>query len=311
MSPLNPPVVITIQGTTASGKSDFALQLAEHLNTEIISADSRQIYKYMDIGTAKATREEQEKVKHHLIDIITPDQPYNAGRFTRDTEKIIEELNNSGQIPIIAGGTGFYIKALLEGLATIPEIPQQTNQEIIEEHSSKSDKQLHEYLKSFDPLSANRIDHQDRQKMLRAICVYQYAGKPISFFWQKKQIRREFRTYEILIIKPRELIYEKINQRVDKMLELGLIKEIELLLRLGYKEGDPGMKSVGYQELIPYFLREAELDKCIELVKQHTRNYAKRQVTWLNKYQFDLTLGQISINFLPVLKGIKESLRST
>ena len=182
--------IITIQGTTASGKSSLALQLALHLKTEIISADSRQVYKFMDIGTAKPSLLERKQVKHHLIDIITPEQTYNAGRFARDAEKLITKLNHIEKYPLVVGGTGFYIKALLEGLAEIPDIPPQQKQAIFAAHDQKSNKELHDYLASCDPESAARINYQDRQKMLRAVSVYQFTGKPISDYWQGKHQKK-------------------------------------------------------------------------------------------------------------------------
>jgi tRNA dimethylallyltransferase len=310
--PVNKPLkIITIQGTTASGKSSLALLLAHQLNTEIISADSRQIYKYMDIGTAKPSLQEQNRIRHHLIDIIFPDQTYNAGRFARDAEKLITQLNAGGKYPLVVGGTGFYIKALLDGLAAIPDIPLQKKEEIAAEHDQKSDKELHEYLASFDPVSATRINHQDRQKLLRAVSVYQFTGKPISAYWQEKHQKLAIQSYNILINRPRQEIYDRIDRRVELMLEKGLLNEIQFLLDKGYTANDPGLRSVGYQELIPYFTEKADLPECVELVKQHTRNYAKRQITWLKKCQFDLTLERTNINFLQVLELITEFLRST
>ncbi len=310
MSSDTPLTAIIVQGTTATGKSALALKLAELNDSEIISADSRQIYKYMDIGTAKPSPQEQEKIKHHLIDIVTPDEFYNAGRFARDAEQIIKDLNHSGIIPVITGGTGFYIKALLEGLAAIPEIPLKNKQAIESEHSSKTNLQLHEYLRTFDPDSAERINHQDRQKLLRAISVYQYTGNPISSYWQREQRRIPINCFKILIERPRQEIYERIDKRVDLMLEMGLLEEVEFLIKKGYQKNDPGMRSVGYQELLPYFLENKDLGICIDLIKQHTRNYAKRQITWLKKYQFDLTLDQTDIKFSQVLKAVRKTLRS-
>lgn len=300
------PKIITIQGTTASGKSALAIQLAEQLGTEIISADSRQVYKFMDIGTAKPSREERHRVKHHLIDIITPDETYNAGRFARAARQLIIQLNQTGKCPIVTGGTGFYIKALLEGLAAIPDIPLDRQREIAAQHEQKSPKELHTYLATFDPLAAAGIKYQDRQKLLRAISVYEFTGKPISKYWQHEPLQNPIAAFNILIQRPRQEIYDRINKRVDLMLELGLLNEVKSLLDKGYKAEDPGMRSVGYQELIPYFTDNSDLQKCIDLVKQHTRNYAKRQITWLKKCQFDLTLETINITFLQVLRDFTD-----
>jgi tRNA dimethylallyltransferase len=303
--------VATIQGATASGKSNFALELAQSLNTEIISADSRQIYKFMDIGTAKPSLQDRKKVQHHLIDIITPDQYYNAGKFARAAGSIASGLNDKGKIPLIVGGTGFYIKSLLEGLAVIPEIPGNIKKDLIKKHQEKNNQQLYDYLTSVDPAAASRINFQDRQKLLRAISVYEFTGQPISSYWQQQKPETNVHSYNILITRDRELLYRKIEERIDRMLESGLLNEIEDLLNKGYKKKDPGMRSVGYQEFIPYFQKGADLKQCLELAKQHTRNYAKRQLTWLKKIEFDLTLDASSINFSQIFRDIEDSLRRT
>lgn len=303
--------VATIQGATASGKSNFALELARYLNTEIISADSRQIYKFMDIGTAKPSPQDRKKVQHHLIDIITPDQYYNAGKFARAARSIICGLNDEGKIPLIVGGTGFYIKSLLEGLAIIPEIPGNIKKDLIKKHQEKNNQQLYDYLTSVDPAAASRINVQDRQKLLRAISVYEFTGQPISHYWQKQKSETGLQSYNILMSRDREILYRKIDERLDKMIESGLLNEIEDLLNRGYKEDDPGLRSVGYQEFIPYLQKGTDLKQCLELAKQHTRNYAKRQLTWLKKIEFDLTLDASSINFSQIYKDIGDSLRRT
>jgi len=303
--------VATIQGPTASGKSNFALQLAQYLNTEIISADSRQIYKFMDIGTAKPSLEDRKKVKHHLIDIITPAEYYNAGKFSRAASSIASQLNDMGKIPLIVGGTGFYIKSLLEGLALIPEIPGKIKRDLIKKHQEKTEQQLYDYLTSVDPVAATKINVRDRQKILRAVSVYEFTGQPISYYWQQQTPTKSIYSCNILIRRDRELLYRKIDERLDKMIESGLLNEIEDLLNRGYKEDDPGMRSVGYQEFIPHLLKGTELKQCLELAKQHTRNYAKRQLTWLKKIEFDLTLDASSINFSQIYTEISEFLRRT
>lgn len=304
MTKRSPFSIITIQGPTASGKSSFAMQLAEELNTEIISADSRQVYKLMDIGTAKPSIQEQKRIKHHLIDIVYPDEYYNAGRFSKEAETIIRDLNSQKKIPLIVGGTGFYIKALQEGLAAIPEIPAEFRDSSQKKYSNLPDLELHKYLASLDPVSSQRIKYQDRQKLLRAISVYEYTGKPISTYWQSDYPVQKFNSLNILITEEREKLYTRINTRIDEMIRSGLLNEVEFLLSKGYTKADPGMKTVGYQEFISHFENKSELAGCIDLAKQHTRNYAKRQFTWLKKCEFDLTLQQNSINFSKILKVI-------
>jgi len=301
--------VITIQGPTASGKSKLALELAEQLGTEIISADSRQVYKHLDIGTAKPDLEERKRVKHHLIDIVDPHEEYNAGKFCRDAEAITKKLNSKGKIPLIVGGTGFYIKALLDGLAAIPDIPADFRDDLWKKFDELSDQDLHEQLAEKDPVSAKRIVIQDRQKAIRALTVCEFTGLPISSFWQEISLQKRINSFSIQIGSDREELYNKINNRVDKMLEIGLLQEIRGLLAKGYKKSDPGMRSVGYQEFIPFLESRADLQDCINLAKQHTRNYAKRQFTWLKKCEFDLTLLPNSINFLQIRKEIRNYFR--
>ncbi|MBN1326681.1 MAG: tRNA (adenosine(37)-N6)-dimethylallyltransferase MiaA [Candidatus Cloacimonetes bacterium] len=302
--------VITIQGPTASGKSKFALELAEILKTEIISADSRQVYRYLNIGTAKPSRVERQKIPHHLIDIINPDQQFSAGDFCREADILIKKISNKGKIPIIAGGTGFYFKALLRGLAKIPPIPEEIKKNVKQLRDVKGDDYLHEYLQEIDPVSARRIASRDIQKIIRALEVYRHTGKKISDFWQEQKRDCPYRSFDILLTAERSILYEKINSRIDRMLSNGLLNEIENLLQMGYKEEDPGMISLGYREFYPYFKGEMNLPECIEKAKQNTRNFAKRQFTWFKKVDFDLTLTADSIIFSIIHRKIDSFIKS-
>ena len=298
--------IITIQGVTTSGKSKLAMEIAEKLKTDIISADSRQVYKLLDIGTAKPTKEEQNKIKHHLIDLIYPNQRYNAGLFARDAHKVIEELSNKDKIPLIVGGTGFYVKALLNGLDEIPDIPDSIQKKLYQVKEQKGESYLYTYLNAVDPESAKRIERNDIQKILRALEVYEYTKKPISDYWNQEKLPGNLISYNIYIFEERNVIYERINKRIDNMMKIGLLKEIEGLLNADYKENDPGMVTVGYREFYPFFKGEKKLENCIELAKQHTRNYAKRQFTWFRKIDFDLTLNQSDIKFSDIIDRIRE-----
>ncbi|MDD5408355.1 MAG: tRNA (adenosine(37)-N6)-dimethylallyltransferase MiaA, partial [Candidatus Cloacimonas acidaminovorans] len=272
--------VITIEGATASGKSALAIVLAEALNTEIISADSRQVYRYLDIGTAKVTKEEQKRVKHHLIDIINPDETYNAGAFVKDASLIIEKLHSEGKIPVICGGTGLYIKALLKGLFFLPPLPQEIRQNLKQRLKEEGLEALYTDLKSLDPLFAEKISENDLQRILRGLEVAIGTGIPLSEHWQKQKSSCKYNAFRILIDIPRLELYQRINQRIEKMLAQGLLAEIENLFALGYDENSPGLNCLGYKEFLPYFKKEAGLEECILLAAQHQRNYAKRQVTW-------------------------------
>ena len=287
--------VITIEGATASGKSALAIVLAEALNTEIISADSRQVYRYLDIGTAKVTKEEQKRVKHHLIDIINPDETYNAGAFVKDASIIIEKLHSEGKIPVICGGTGLYIKALLKGLFSLPSLPQEIRQNLKQRLKEEGLAALYAELKSLDPLFAEKISENDTQRILRGLEVAIGTGIPLSEHWQKQKSSCKYNAFRILIDIPRPELYQRINQRIEKMLAQGLLAEIENLFALGYDENSPGLNCLGYKEFLPYFKKEAGLEECILLAAQHQRNYAKRQVTWYRKGNFDLVISPSGI----------------
>jgi tRNA dimethylallyltransferase len=287
--------VITIEGATASGKSALAIVLAEALNTEIISADSRQVYRYLDIGTAKVTKEEQKRVKHHLIDIINPDETYNAGAFVKDASLIIEKLHSEGKIPVICGGTGLYIKALLKGLFSLPPLPQEIRQNLKQRLKEEGLAALYTDLKSLDPLFAEKISENDTQRILRGLEVAIGTGIPLSEHWQKQKSSCKYNAFRILIDIPRPELYQRINQRIEKMLAQGLLAEIENLFALGYDENSPGLNCLGYKEFLPYFKKEAGLEECILLAAQHQRNYAKRQVTWYRKGNFDLVISPSGI----------------
>jgi tRNA dimethylallyltransferase len=287
--------VITIEGATASGKSALAIVLAEALNTEIISADSRQVYRYLDIGTAKVTKEEQKRVKHHLIDIINPDETYNAGAFVKDASIIIEKLHSEGKIPVICGGTGLYIKALLKGLFSLPPLPQKIRQNLKQRLKEEGLAALYAELKSLDPLFAEKISENDTQRILRGLEVAIGTGIPLSEHWQKQKSSCKYNAFRILIDIPRPELYQRINQRIEKMLAQGLLAEIENLFALGYDENSPGLNCLGYKEFLPYFKKEVGLEECILLAAQHQRNYAKRQVTWYRKGNFDLVISPSEI----------------
>ena len=297
--------VVVIQGPTAVGKSDVALQLANHFQTELISADSRQVYKFLDIGTAKPSKEEQEKVKHHLIDIITPNEESSAGDFTHDAHDIIVKQTKKGILPIVVGGTGFYIKSLLEGIFQSPDIPSEIRKKIKNTAKEKGSAFLYEKLKKVDPSSAKRANPNDLNRIIRALEVYEFTGKTITQLWKEKpSTKRNYRTLNILISEDREILYDRINERVDMMLEKGLLKEFENILNMGYSQSSPGLNTVGYKELFFYLDGDSTLPQCMEEIKKHTRNYAKRQFTWYRKIDFDLTLRASNINISEIIDSI-------
>jgi len=297
--------LITIEGATASGKSRLALEAALELGGEIISADSRQVYKFMDIGTAKPSRKDRQAVPHHLIDIISPDQTYNAGQFVKDAARQITALHQQGKIPIVCGGTGLYIRSLLEGLFELPELPGEIRAELKCQLQEKGLASLYSELKNIDPKFAAKISDNDPQRTLRGLEVALATGKTITHHWQQQQRMMNYLPYKIVVSQPRKQLYERINSRVNEMLEQGLIDEIAKLRDLGYTELSPGLNSLGYKEFLPLFAGTATLPECTVLAAQHHRNYAKRQLTWYRKCTFDLTYDPNEVTISEIIKRIK------
>ena len=280
--------VITIEGATASGKSDLAFRLAKYLDTEIISADSRQVYKYLDIGTAKPDRQTLSEVKHHLTDIITPDMRYSAGAFLKETSAIINNLHDLGKIPIICGGTMLYIGSLLYGLSEIPDIPEEIVSKADEYMKDNTLEQCYEFVKSFDPKFAMKISGTDKQRISRAIEVWFAFGKPLTDFWVENTLSPNINPFRIFVNRDRNELYRRINTRMQEMVKNGLPEEIQSILKMGYSEKDYGLNTVGYKEFL-----QNDLNTAIDKAAQHTRNYAKRQLTWYRKCEFDLVISDV------------------
>jgi tRNA dimethylallyltransferase len=295
--------VIIIQGPTAVGKSSLALDIAQKFKLDIISADSRQVYKYMDLATAKPTKEEQTLVKHHLIDIINPDETYNAGLFARQASHLVDETDLN--FPIICGGTGFYISSFLEGLCKIPEIDDSIRHALIQEWEIKGNEYMYKQVQAIDPIVAEKISANDKQRIIRALEVFYATKKKLSTYWQEQGFMQTRKVLNILILDEREAIYDRINKRYDTMVKSGLLDEIKSLIEMGYNEKSPGLTAVGYKELLPYILHKSDLADCINLAKQHSRNYAKRQLTWYKRNNFNLVFYRKSIKYSSIDNFIK------
>ncbi len=298
------PVVI-IEGPTASGKSALAFELAHNLNTEIISADSRQVYRCLDIGTAKPSSDELSRIKHHLVDIIDPDERYNAGLFSKQAFAICQSLSKQGKIPILCGGTGLYVKALLEGLFKSDANDPLIRQSLEADYREKGLTALYDKLLEVDGAAAQKISSNDKQRIIRALEVFLATGVPLSEHWHKQQRNQQFRAFRILLNEDRDILYKRIDERVNSMLKRSLIDEIKDILKRGYDWSDPGFKSVGYMEFRPYLETGEKLENCIALAQQHTRNYAKRQLTWYRKCNFHLAESSLSINIKIVTETIQ------
>lgn len=274
--------VIVICGPTASGKTALAISLAKRLNTEIISADALYIYKKLNIGTAKPDLVEMDGIIHHLIDVIEPTEEFSVSDFERLATPIIERLHSEGKIPIICGGTGFYINSLLFDLS-YGKVAQ--NLEIRDKYEKLANEfgneYVHKILEEVDPVSAKEIHANNLKRVIRAIEIFEVSGT------RKSEINddssRKYNYYAYAIDYPRELLNERINKRVDIMLKSGLIEEVKSLLDSGVKRDDQSMQGIGYKEVFDYIDNKISIDELAELIKLNTRHYAKRQVTFFKR----------------------------
>ena len=269
------PKVIAVVGPTASGKTSYAVSLAHKFNGEIVSADSRLVYKGFDIGTAKPSLEECEGVPHHMIDIVEPEIDYSAGLFAEEAKKAVDDILSRGKTPIVAGGTGLSFRLLLENY-DVPKVPP--DYELREKLSAYTYDELRKMLEKFDPQRAAEIELNDKKKVIRAIEMAEHLEKPLSEY--RKEL--EFDVEWIGLNFPREELYERINVRVDMMVKAGLVEETENLLQ---KHGRIKTLTctIGYQEMIAYLDNQMTLDEAKGKLKQNSRNYAKRQLTWFRK----------------------------
>lgn len=269
------PKVIAVVGPTASGKTSYAVSLAHKVNGEVVSADSRLVYKGFDIGTAKPSLEECEGVPHHMIDIVEPEIDYSAGLYSQDAKKAVMDILSRGKTPIVAGGTGLYFRLLLENY-DVPEVPP--DYELREKLSAYTYEELRRMLEKLDPRRASEIEINDKKKIIRALEMAEHLEKPLSEY--KKEL--EFEVEWIGLNFPREELYERINLRVEMMVKAGLVEETENLLKQHGRIKNLTC-TIGYQEMIAYLDNQMTLDEAKDKLKQNSRNYAKRQLTWFRK----------------------------
>ncbi|WP_368242862.1 tRNA (adenosine(37)-N6)-dimethylallyltransferase MiaA [Intestinibacter bartlettii] len=284
--------LIILTGPTAVGKTDLSIKLSKSLNAEIISADSMQIYKYMDIGSAKVTKEEMDGVVHYMIDEVTPDVPFSVSEFQMRSEKYIEEINKKGKNVLITGGTGLYLNSLIYNMDFAKsnannEIREKLEQELAENGIDY----MHEKLRGLDEEAANRIHKNNTKRVIRAIEVCM-SGQKMNDFSKDLRYNEKYKPIIIVLNRDREVLYQRINKRVDIMLENGLLDEVKELLKMGYTKDMISMQGIGYKEKIKYLDGEYTYDEAIEIIKRDSRRYAKRQLTWFKRYQdakwFDL-----------------------
>lgn len=277
------PKVIVIVGPTASGKSDCAIELAKRIDGEIVSADSMQIYREMNIGTAKVTTEEMSGVKHYMINIVNPDEDFNVAMYKKMAEEALEEIVSKGKTPIIVGGTGLYINTLVNGIE-FSEIDkdEEYRKELENRVSAEGIDSIYEELRSVDPEAANIIDKNNVRRVIRALEIYKVTGKTKTELDKEsiKETKFDFLMYGIKT--DREELYNRINKRIDYMMEQGLVSEVEELNKK-YKLSKTALQGLGYKEVIEYINKNCNYDEMIEKLKMETRRYAKRQITWFKR----------------------------
>lgn len=274
--------VIVIVGPTCSGKTYLSLRLAEILKSEIISADSRQIYKYLNIGTAKPSSDQVKKIKHHFIDELMPDDDFNASKFAERTKIILEGLIIQNKIPVVVGGSGLYIKALIDGISESADTDNELRAEFLELRKKFGNNYLYEELKKVDDVSAAKMLPQNWKRVIRALEVLKLSGKPIWQHHDNQTRSKKFNYRQIGLLWDRKILYQNIEERVDQMIGSGLVDEVESILKSGYSKDLNSLNTVGYKEIIQYLDDEISLDRAVELIKRNTRRYAKRQMTWFN-----------------------------
>ncbi|MDE0020012.1 MAG: tRNA (adenosine(37)-N6)-dimethylallyltransferase MiaA [Candidatus Poribacteria bacterium] len=285
--------VFAVLGPTAAGKTAVGIRLAQTLDGEIVSVDSRQIYRELDIGTAKPTAAERAAARHHLIDVVSPAQKYSAALFQKEADAAIAEIRSRGKLPILVGGAGLYYRALVDGLFEGPSADTEARRRLEAEADARGNERLMERLYKVDREAAERIHPNDRMRLIRALEVYELTGRPIS------ELRREWRgkppRYEasaVALRRPREQLNRRINARVKRMLADGLLEETQAL-RATYARSDPAFNGFGYAELWDYLDGKHTFEKALELLKRNTRRYAKRQMTW---FRADLRIQWIDLS---------------
>ena len=300
--------VIVVIGPTSVGKTKMGVALAKKLNGEVISGDSMQVYRQMDIGTAKVTIEEMEGVTHHCIDILDPKDQYSVHDFQQTVRKQITEITNRGHVPIIVGGTGLYIKAALYDY-TFSEM-ENNHDEINKKYKDYTNEQLYAHLKQIDEESAKILHFNNRRRVLRAIEIYEQTGQKKSEMINEQEHICLYDAYFVGLTLPRELLYERISLRVDLMMKNGLQGEMESLIKQGLTRENQSMKAIGYKEWFDYFEGKCDLNEVSENIKKHSRQYAKRQYTWF-KNQFDVHWYDVCLeNFSKTIEEVSRDLKN-
>jgi len=278
------PELICIVGPTASGKSAVAVELAKKLDAEIVSADSMQVYRYMDIGTAKPSTHEMEDIPHHMINVVNPDEDFTVSHYREMAGAVINDIFKRGKRIIIAGGTGLYIRALTKGLVDTPEADQNLREELKREAEEREPLYLHKKLEQVDPHAAAEIHPNNQVRIIRALEVAILSGRKISDYQRAHRFSENAYSYLMLGIDvDRGSLYKRIENRVDAMIERGLEREVRVLLDKGYSRDLKPLRGVGYKEMCAHIIDGISLERAMELIKRDSRRYAKRQFTWFRK----------------------------
>lgn len=277
--------IVIITGPTAVGKTEYTIKIAEKFNGEIVSCDSMQLYKYMDIGSAKPTAEERSRVKHHLVDEIDPREDFSVAEYEKRAKAAIEDIFSRGKLPVITGGTGLYVNALMYKMDFGIVRKNEDFRKLLEsEAEEKGPEFIYEKLEKKDPKAAARIHPNNIKKVIRALEAAEFSDGGIGDFSNLKEKTEDYDVILIGLTRDRAELYDRINARVDKLVELGLVQEVKDLMAKGLTEDSISMKGIGYKEVISHLKGEYDLQCAVELIKQNTRHFAKRQMTWFRRY---------------------------
>ena len=273
--------IIVLAGPTGVGKTELSLKLASEIDAEIVSVDSVQVFRHLDIGTAKASAEARQRIPHHLIDVVDPDEEFNAADFCRLATEAIADIRARGKVALLVGGTGLYLRLLVHGVFDAPEPSDELRKKYERQAEEHGKGFLHRRLRQLDPELAERVHPNDLVRVTRGLEIYDQTGKPLSEHQREHRFSRpNFHALKIALIRPREELYERINRRVEKMIDQGLEEEYQRLLELGYGPRLKAMQSLGYRQMGEFFAGESTREEAIEAIKTETRRYAKKQISW-------------------------------
>jgi len=300
--------LLAIVGPTASGKTSLGVELALKLNGEVVSADSMLVYKYMDIGTAKPTLEEQKGIAHHLIDIKMPWESYSAAQYQKDAKSAIEDIHKRNKLPILVGGTGLYIRSVVDKYNfDVPGEDKEIRKYLHKQVEERGKEWLYKKLCEIDPKAAEKIHPNNVRRVIRALEVYEITSCRISDM-QNACYKSDYNLIMFGISVPRDVLYSRIEKRVDSMIEMGLFAEVKKLLEMGVSRSATSMQGLGYKEIAAYLCGEISLQRSIELIKRNTRRFAKRQITWFRRDEriYWIKLKDIEINTKNIIRRWKE-----